>query len=88
MSEWQPIETAPRDGTAIWIAVEGTPFIGYFQPPTTFSVGGGHWVGKASFKRRERPELPDEIYGCLMRNAAPTNWMPLPAAPALTKGQQ
>jgi hypothetical protein len=65
MSEWQPIETAPKDGTAI---------LGYWghnptNDPSAYAVTkwyGGFWVSV---------DDDDDEY------AAPTHWMPLPPRP-------
>lgn len=81
---WQPIATAPRDGTAIWIAVEGHPYIGYCQPADPPLDPKDTWFIKTSFRRRIQRQtgsgaiLPDEIFGCYGFDVAPTHWMPLP----------
>lgn len=68
---WQPIETAPRDGT--WILVrqsdvlEPSVAVCAFDPECS---EGGWWMccdGK-------NPEIP-------LRGPSPTHWMPLPALP-------
>ena len=79
---WQPIESAPRDGTAIWVLLNGWPYIGYCQPRDPVFNHPENWFVKASFRRRDRSEnLPDEIYGTYDYNLAPTHWMPLPSPP-------
>lgn len=71
MSEWQPIETAPKDGTevlvwALWI------------DPDTDSFGSGStfhkaridkWVRGAWWRTKQSPHMQ------------PTHWMPLPEPP-------
>lgn len=73
---WQPIETAPKDGTPI--LVYGQPerhpnLQSWFERPTrivaawepldeAFCIVGGDWMGPF---------------------VAPTHWMPLPVPPAL-----
>ncbi len=77
MSDWQDISTAPKDGTAIWLLVDGQPMIGYGEEATAWRSAG--FTIKAGFRRRE-DGIPDEVYGTLYR-AEPTAWMPLPAPP-------
>lgn len=73
LMEWQPIETAPKDGT---------PILGYFgrtagdEPPDMEVVRfdeaqpfGGEWMTTMA-----SPEMVDE----------PTHWMPLPSPPSST----
>jgi hypothetical protein len=73
MSEWQPIETAPKDGTAILVCSAWT------MPDGLYRVGwiadgffdGGHWLFGWL-------DLDPEEY------SPPTHWMPLPAPPETT----
>lgn len=74
---WQPIETAPKDGTRVLLAVGTYTGIGYFIDSVTFEYGHEKrrtqewaWSGY-SFLSGERPQ--------------PTHWMPLPLAPAATE---
>lgn len=79
MNEWQPIATAPRDGTAVWVLLNDWPYIGYCEPPDTVFNETEKWFVKASFRRRRRSgKRPDEIYGTYGHNVHPTHWMPLP----------
>lgn len=72
MSEWQPIETAPKDGTEV---------LGYWPravacSPDAYDVvrwHGGEW----------RDRFDDDS-----KFSAPSHWMPLPAPPAITQGQR
>jgi hypothetical protein len=69
MSEWQPIETAPRDGTNIqlWWPAE-------FHAPVT-----GHWnTGKWS-----NAGIGWKLsgWGDVISRSEPTHWMLLPKAP-------
>jgi hypothetical protein len=81
VSEWQPIETAPKDGTAVWLFYEQQIVIGYFQPPCLWDEAGS-WFAKASFKRRSHERgLPDEIFGTYAFGSIPTHWMLLPEPP-------
>ena len=70
--EWQPIETAPKDGTRILLyspdAMEPKCFIGYWLNDVDYPDGGAwfdYW--------REDTGLPID--------ADSTHWMPLPEAP-------
>lgn len=83
MSEWQPIETAPKDGTAIdlWVADRRLPN-GYVIPAKRIpncSYREPQWNG-------DRPgwtwhESSDECDSELNADYTPTHWMPLPAPP-------
>ena len=67
MSEWQPIETAPRDGTQI-LAWNGAVFI--CAEFVTFADGTAHWH---QWIRGSRASV-----GASVRL---THWMPLPEPP-------
>lgn len=76
MNDWQPIETAPRDGTSILLWTASGPVIGWWETGREFlnsphfndwskgmlGEGTGHDMGF------------DRVY-------APTHWLPLPAPP-------
>jgi hypothetical protein len=67
-SEWQPIETAPKEGIApIWLAAPGRMRLGYWLQ--------GRW---ADFARHEQ-HYADTVR--LDLNFTPTHWMPLPEPP-------
>lgn len=68
---WQPIETAPRDGTAILVGTaENDPDCAWWANCTWFNgwCSGGH---------------RSDMYG---PGFDPTQWMPLPARPSLKEG--
>jgi hypothetical protein len=65
MSEWQPIETAPKDGTRV-IARQGFTVDTMFWSKRIWAGGGG-WVSDIC-----RSET--YVY-------SPTHWMPLPDPP-------
>lgn len=72
MSEWQPIETAPKDGTDILLYLPGAA--------QCFSMIIGHWSAC--------DELPDDDawypttpHAADSLDIDPTHWMPLPKAP-------
>lgn len=77
MSEWMPIESAPRDGTEVILYEDG-------------SYGIGRWVDTShqeqrlisSKGRRETYEWFDVKSGYWEDTMfAPTHWMPLPEPP-------
>ncbi|MCA3186971.1 MAG: DUF551 domain-containing protein [Cupriavidus sp.] len=67
MSEWQPIETAPKDGRVVLLCVKvnGSPFV---------ATGGydSHWTGQCWVLDNRRIPSGSSI----------THWMPLPKPPA------
>jgi len=69
MTEWQPIETAPKDGTDILI----------YQPPEKiWGLIFEHVIYVCHFDGRGRwTESDGERYS----NFKPTHWMPLPEPP-------
>lgn len=78
MSEWQPIETAPKDGTVVllfglWAGEVG----GIAQEP---QIDIGRWSGGRSDYGSDGwwGLITGDAYGCWMR---PTHWMPLPQPP-------
>ena len=73
MSTWQPIETAPRDGTWVLLADPDLcdehgvllPVPAEFRPEVTgWGSPDGEWM---------------DLHGC--RVITPTHWMPLPEPP-------
>ena len=71
---WQPIETAPKDGTEVlvfWPYWSRKPFIAFYSG----DVGG--WDG-------ERCLSPTHCEAYAER--APTHWMPLPEPPEESQG--
>lgn len=71
MSPWQPIETAPQDGTQI-LAV-GPAWYGGRQPADQHVFICYWWVGNRSNKSRW-----NQLNGC---GESPTHWMPLHKLP-------
>lgn len=88
MSEWQPISTAPRDGTLI---------LGCIMPPKAGHGFSGAW--KFHFEQHLapvtvawRPYHPNQKGKEQWRIASgnpyrPSHWMPLPPHPTPTEGQ-
>jgi hypothetical protein len=73
--EWQPIETAPKDGRLVDVwTVRGRVADVHWGVDTEGNQAVG-WL---------KPYNPD-INSQLMREGAPTHWMPLPASPKGTK---
>ena len=72
MSKWQPIETAPKDGTVIILAddTSGLVMAGYF-----FDSGDGFpWVTLDN-------ECLPPLNGWTDDGSGPTHWTPLPEPP-------
>lgn len=77
MSDWQPIETAPRDGTTVllWWRREELD-VAYWACGVWREFGDGSrgWMGE-SF-HASAPETWTRLLG-----ERPTHWMPLPTPP-------
>lgn len=71
--DWQPIETAPKDGTEVLLWL-GFPFsrIEYAK----WYQGWGLWIDAED----PEPEDSDEVRGT--GELVPTHWMPLPEPPS------
>lgn len=79
MSDWQPIETAPKDGTDILVTV-GTGgrchVVAWLDEHGEPSAEYGWW------------RVDDNKHGPYsLRGASPTHWMPLPDPPSNVSGQ-
>jgi len=77
---WQPIETAPRDGSRMLL---------FFPPPNEYfktTVEVGRW-NDDQYAKRPRPYFTGDMertFGVSRyRDYQPTHWMPLPAPPVL-----
>ena len=75
--EWQPIETAPKDGTAILVAglnSEGSPMTGeaYWYTAERGDSDIGFWWANTD---------PGDYYACRIDDGALTHWMPHPEPP-------
>jgi alkylation response protein AidB-like acyl-CoA dehydrogenase len=71
--EWQPIETAPRDGTSILVAKAGK----WVREASWWDA----WYANTS-DQGWMPANIDEEYGSYIE---PTHWMPLPEPPETAK---
>lgn len=69
MSEWQPIETAPKDGTVILLSDSIETTCGYWGAPVSVFKRPDQWLSYWPMKKSAIGSLP-------------THWMPLPCPPA------
>lgn len=69
ISEWQSIETAPKDGTVILL---GCPPVGAMKDPRSRRVYEGRW--------HDAQKTFTSVNGFLLLSVA-THWMPLPEPP-------
>lgn len=87
--QWQPIESAPKDGTRIWL----------YWPDYCYTtddsdgpyVGTGQWKTNHRINKSYFSAFPDESddYGSSLPAHAPTHWQPLPPPPAAqAKGEE
>ncbi len=70
MTDWQPIETAPRDGTEILI----------FEPASAAKIHVVSWQESEDYKVWCYAE--EVLSDICPEGAEPTHWMPLPQPPA------
>ena len=74
MSEWQPIDTAPKDGRTVIVYQPGYSWR-YPSPRHAEEVAIAYWRQPGNPER-----APEWIWGT--RIYRPTHWMPLPSPPA------
>lgn len=68
MSEWQPIETAPKDGTEILVWMGARILLARWDAET--------------YHKRPRPHWSSFVMGrTWSRDNQPTHWVPLPDPP-------
>lgn len=70
---WQPIETAPKDGTPVWGFDNGVMAVMAWAEEM-------RWDDHSTF-RPDGWELVTVVWPDESSNANPTHWMPLPEAP-------
>lgn len=76
MSGWQPIETAPRNGTIIdvWLGTADLDDVAFYCGPSgSRRAADWVWVG-GKFRPAMGLQMPVSV--------EPTHWMPLPEPPA------
>ena len=96
MTEWQPIETAPRDGTAVllWLSEDIDRYyvaehraprlcIGFWGSPELSFSPGEMWCSVEA--KEEVWGMGGELTGPMSSteciSVSPTHWMPLPEPP-------
>jgi hypothetical protein len=88
---WQPIESAPKDGTEILILAHGMAIQARYcpgewsedTPISPAEYGGALWV---AFDDAVQFEIEETPHGDL--HGAVTHWRPLPAPPALKASER
>lgn len=84
MSEWQPIETAPKDGTRIILAQNGGVEVGSWHAEDS---GYYETISSTASERKQRwVQTSDGYWTGLDEIYDPTHWMPLPSPPDHTTG--
>lgn len=83
--DWQPIETAPKDGTEILVYAPeiGVPLLARFAAPCDFMTeqeGRRYDILDEDWDEADW-FAADFIQGCRLTGGAPTHWMPLPDPP-------
>lgn len=78
MSEWKPIETAPKDGTDILIAQAGCERVYKGGWATQAETGHGAWRVSDNFWS----EAEGAFLSIKLTDDFATHWMPIPAPPA------
>jgi hypothetical protein len=86
MGDWQPIETAPKDGTAVlvWDAYEGALTVGWVV--AKYLANYGFSVGRMTTDlynsgRMGWARATPDLAGFHLKLINPTHWMPLPDSP-------
>ncbi len=78
MAEWQPIETAPKDGSTVILLLSDDaacecPFAAYWTHRSRFGEPG--WVGSLSGYSCDDSEIP-------------THWIPIPPRPRSSSSEE
>lgn len=78
MSEWQPIETAPKDGSHVLLWCEHMEGIRYVVAKYITPSGRDHGWGPFCWGADGEREIAERV---------PTHWMPLPSPPKAEDGK-
>ena len=79
---WQPIKTAPKDGTHIMLCIPDWDYEQTPKAPTRVMVEG--WWDEEMYPSGEWRVITLPSHGCdccAFENQEPTHWMPLPEMP-------
>lgn len=82
---WQPIATAPKDGTPVLLYEKGLIGLFYWgvDPSMTHNVNGdpmrATWNGVIIQSELNRSDVDEKIIG--LHGSDASHWMPLPAGP-------
>jgi hypothetical protein len=80
---WQPIDTAPKDGTSVLIFIPDTKYGGKYDS-VTISRWYVHYMNGQPNPRRKPEWEQKDMYagmGSYQGPIYPTHWMPLPTPP-------
>lgn len=72
---WQPISTAPKDGTDVLVCQGATVAVAHWN----LHLGGPGWLDDSGAAQHDYWNY----VGCI----SPTHWMPLPEPPTNTEGR-
>ena len=81
MSDWQPIETAPKDGTAILVWCPGTVDSVHVSKLMVAVWDPDEWNADDVRGAFRYNRYDSGVYGVLDWDDEPTHWMPLPKPP-------
>ena len=84
MSEWQPIETAPKDGTEVWAyRADSGVFVAMFGAMDIFPMSDAEIeaMDEGSFWQEDWWAYAFDGVFRLEDDLAPTHWHPLPDPP-------
>jgi hypothetical protein len=78
MTTWQPIETAPKDGTSVLLCSTADVDQSWPHRVSWWDSGPERWA----IEHRPRPDLGDGWTETVYAEFFPTHWQPLPAPPS------